>query len=146
MVDVQRTFTVHATPEAVVDYLKDFARTEEWDPGTVSCRRLDDGPIRVGSTWHNVSKFLGSETELTYELVTSEPGHLKFIGKNNTATSTDDIRVTPGSSPGESELTYHAHIDFHGVAKLATPVAKIAFEKLATDTENNLTKLFSGAP
>ncbi|RLK58886.1 hypothetical protein CLV68_3366 [Actinokineospora cianjurensis] len=30
------------------------------------------------------------------------------------------------------------------MAKLATPVAKIAFEKLATDTEKNLTKVFSG--
>ncbi|GLW90096.1 SRPBCC family protein [Actinokineospora globicatena] len=144
MVDVERSFTVQAEPEAVVDYLKDFARTEEWDPGTVSCRRVDEGPIRVGSTWHNVSKFLGSETELTYQLTVSEPRRLQFVGKNDTATSTDDIRVGPGERPGETQLVYHAHIEFHGAAKLATPVAKIALEKLGNDTEKNLVRLFGG--
>src|SRR5687768_8175715 len=43
-VDVERTFTVASSPEGVVEYLRDFARTEQWDPGTVSCTRLDDGP------------------------------------------------------------------------------------------------------
>ncbi|MBM7774488.1 carbon monoxide dehydrogenase subunit G [Actinokineospora baliensis] len=144
MVDVKRTFTVRASPDAVLDYLRDFSRAEEWDPGTVSCRRLDDGPVRVGSTWHNVSKFLGSETELRYELTVSEPGRLQFIGRNNTATSTDDIRVGPGERPGESALTYHAHVEFHGAAKLAAPVAKVALEKLGTETEQSLTRVFGG--
>ncbi|GLZ42780.1 SRPBCC family protein [Actinokineospora sp. NBRC 105648] len=143
MVDVKRTFTVDRPADAVLDYLRDFSRTEEWDPGTVSCERLDGGPVQVGSRWRNVSKFLGSETELTYRLTVAEPGHLRFVGENDTATATDDITVRPADQPGRSSVTYHAHIDFHGAAKLATPIAKIAFEKLAGETEESLTKIFA---
>ncbi|GAA3001649.1 SRPBCC family protein [Actinokineospora diospyrosa] len=145
MVDVTRTFTVQTAPDAVLDYLRDFARAEEWDPGTIRCDRLDDGPVRVGSTWRNVSKFLGSETELTYELTAAEADRLRFVGKNDTATSTDDIRVLPGEHQGTSSVTYHAHVEFHGAAKLAAPLAKIALEKLGTETEDNLVRILGGA-
>ncbi|MFC5286386.1 SRPBCC family protein [Actinokineospora guangxiensis] len=138
---MSRKFTVAKSPSEVVDYLRDFARAEEWDPGTVSCTRKDDGPVRVGSTWRNVSKFLGQETELTYELTKAGPDHLQFVGRNKTATSTDDIAIEPGSAPGTTEITYRAHIEFNGVAKLATPVAKVAMERLGDETEESLRRI-----
>ncbi|MEC3981645.1 SRPBCC family protein [Amycolatopsis sp. H20-H5] len=131
MVDVERTFTVPKPVETVVEYLKDFARTESWDPGTVSCDRLDEGPVKVGSTWRNVSEFRGKKTELAYELTRLEPGRLTFVGKNKTATSTDDLRFT---AVGEgTSITYHAHIVFNGLAKLADPFLKREFEKLGDE-------------
>lgn len=145
MVEVTRTLTVNQSREAVLDYLRDFGRAEEWDPGTVSCRRLDTGPIAVGARWHNVSKVMGSETELTYELTRLDPDHLQFVGKNDTATSTDDISLATGERPGTTEITYHADITFHGAAKLATPIAKVAFEKLGNDTEENLRRILGPA-
>ncbi|HUQ55296.1 SRPBCC family protein [Lentzea sp.] len=140
-VDVERTFTVASTPEGVVEYLRDFSRTEQWDPGTVSCRRLDDGPVEVGSRWHNVSTFLGRKTELVYELTRDDPTGLQFVGRNDTATATDDITITAGSSPGTTRIAYHAHLEFNGIAKLGAPVAKLALEKLGTDTEKNLIRV-----
>ncbi|MEU5692956.1 SRPBCC family protein [Actinosynnema sp. NPDC020468] len=139
-----RTFTVRAEPEAVAGYLRDFARTEEWDPGTVSTTRLGDDPVGVGTRWHNVSKFLGSTTELTYELTREEPGRLVFVGRNDTATSTDDISLVAGGTPGTTEITYRAHVEFNGLAKLAAPVAKVAFEKLGNEVERNLTRVLDG--
>ncbi|MDQ3402073.1 MAG: SRPBCC family protein [Actinomycetota bacterium] len=145
MVDVTRTFTVNQSGDAVLEYLRDFSRAEEWDPGTVSCTRLDSGPVAVGSRWRNVSKFLGKETELRYELTRLEADRVQFVGKNDTATSTDDISVKPGAAPGTTSITYHAHIEFHGLAKLAGPVAKVAFEKLGNETEENLVRIL-GTP
>ena len=55
MVQVERSLTVRTPVERVVAYLADFAHTEEWDPGTVSCTRTGEGPIVVGARWHNVS-------------------------------------------------------------------------------------------
>ncbi|MFD9706248.1 SRPBCC family protein [Lentzea sp. NPDC059081] len=140
-VDVERTFTVAASPEGVVEYLRDFSRTEQWDPGTVSCRRLDNGPVEVGSRWHNVSSFLGRRTELVYELTRDEPGGLRFVGRNDTATATDDITITAGSTPGTTRIAYHAHLEFTGLAKLGAPVAKLALEKLGNDTEKSLIRV-----
>lgn len=140
-VDVTRTFTVGTTPDAVAEYLRDFSRTEQWDPGTVSCTRIDTGPVAVGARWRNVSKFLGKKTELVYVLTRSEPDRLMFVGTNKSATSTDDISFSAGKSPGTTEIAYHAHVEFNGLAKLGTPVAKVAMEKLGSDTEKSLTRI-----
>ncbi|MFI6095457.1 SRPBCC family protein [Lentzea sp. NPDC051213] len=144
-VDVERTFTVASTPEGVVDYLRDFARAEQWDPGTVTCTRLDDGPVEVGSRWRNVSTFLGRKTELVYELTRDEPDGLQFVGTNDTATSTDDISITAGASPGTTRIGYHAHLEFRGLARFGAPVAKLALEKLGNDTERNLVRVLGDA-
>lgn len=141
MVNVTRTFAVDKPVDVVIEFLKDFGNAEQWDPATQSCTRQDAGPIAVGATWHNVSKMLGKETELAYRLDKLEPGRVTFVGTNDTATSTDDITVAPTS--GGSEITYHAHIDFHGVAKLAGPIVKFEFEKLARETEEQLTKVIN---
>ena len=128
MVQVRRTITVRKPVDVVVNYLQDFARTEEWDPGTLSCTRIDEGPIKVGASWHNVSRFKGKETELTYELVRLEPEHLVFVGKNKTATSTDDLTLV--ATPDGTVITYRATIVFNGLAKLADPFLKREFDKL----------------
>ncbi|MGH3545727.1 MAG: SRPBCC family protein [Mycobacteriales bacterium] len=138
MVDVERTFTVNQPVEVVHNYLKDFGHACDWDPGTVSCTRLDDGPVRVGSHWRNVSELRGRTTELAYRLERLESQRLTFVGKNKTATSTDDITLTP---VGETtSVTYHAHIVFHGIAKLADPFFKRVFEKLADETVEGITR------
>lgn len=143
MVHVTRTFTVEQPVEFVVDYLADFSHAEAWDPGTQSCTRTDgDGPIAVGATWHNVSKVLGRETELTYRLEKLEPGHVVLKGSNKTATSTDDIAVA-ATSGGGSEITYTADIELNGAAKLAAPVMKIEMERLGTKTEEQIKDVFS---
>lgn len=144
MTTVSRTFTVSPPPNVVIDYLKDFANAEEWDPGTESCTRNDSGPVQVGSTWHNVSKIAGSTTELTYELTELTDDRIVFVGTNDTATSTDTITVVPESRTGGSEITYEAVIEMSGAAKLAEPVVKLLFEKIGNDTEDDMTRVLNG--
>jgi carbon monoxide dehydrogenase subunit G len=142
MPSVERTFEVTAAPATVIDYLKDFAHTEDWDPGTQSCTRNDDGPIVVGSSWHNVSKVAGVETELTYTLTKLAGDELVFVGVNDSATSTDTIAVHPRA--GGSTLTYRADVQMHGLSRLAAPAIKLVFEKLAHDTERQMTDVLNG--
>lgn len=141
MTSVSRTFTVTPPPNTVIEYLKDFAHAEEWDPGTEKCTRNDAGPIAVGANWHNVSKILGVTTELTYTLTELEANKIVLVGTNDKATSTDTIAVT--ASGVGSELTYTANLDMKGVAKLAAPAMKLVFEKLASDTEKQLTEVLN---
>jgi carbon monoxide dehydrogenase subunit G len=138
MVSVTRIFTVAQPVPVVVDYLKDFGNAVEWDPGTQSCTRQDSGPVQVGSSWRNVSKVFGRETELDYRLTVLEPDHLTLVGTNDTATSTDDITVR--ATADGSEITYHANIELHGAAKLATPVVKLEFERLGNATVEQLSQ------
>ena len=139
MVDVTRTFTVQQSMSKVAAYLRDFANATQWDPGTESCEQITAGDVAVGTQWHNKTKMYGVSTELTYSLETDEPNHVVLRGENKTATSIDDMTFSE-VSPSSTEITYHAHIDFHGVAKLADPVAGLAFERVGDETVDGITK------
>ncbi len=69
---LQRTVETGASPAAVFAYLSDFTSTEDWDPGTVRTTRTS-GDGGVGTTYDNVSKFAGRETELTYVVKEHSP-------------------------------------------------------------------------
>jgi carbon monoxide dehydrogenase subunit G len=141
MTTVTRTFTVSPPPEVVADYLKDFTHAEEWDPGTESCRRLDSGPVSTGSRWLNTSKIAGITTELTYQLTELTEGRIVLVGTNDSATSTDTITVRPHGEG--SEVTYEAVIEMKGTAKLASPVVKLVFEKIGSDTEEEMVQVLN---
>lgn len=142
MPTVQRTFTVTSPPARVIEYLKDFANAEEWDPGTQSCTRDGAGPVEVGAIWHNVSKIFGVEAKLTYTLRELTDRTLVFVGTNEKSTSTDTITVDPSSSG--SVITYRADLEMHGAAKILSPAMKLVFEKLAGDTEKQMTTVLDG--
>ncbi|MFJ1755453.1 SRPBCC family protein [Kitasatospora sp. NPDC088134] len=129
MVTVQRSITLRHTADEVRTYLADFAHAVEWDPGTESCTRTDAGPIAVGSAWTNVSRFRGRQTTLRYTLERYEEHRLVFVGRNRTVTSTDDMVLHP--FPDRTVLVYRADLRFHGLARLAAPFLRPAFERLA---------------
>ena len=137
MIEVERSFVVSKPPDVVVDYLQDFAHAEDWDPGTKSCVQESPGPVGVGTTWHNVSEIKGRETELTYRLEERTDDRLRFVGSNDSATSTDTITVTPADQG--SSITYHAEIEFHGLAKVAGWFLQSEFEDLGDKTVRQLT-------
>lgn len=141
MPTVSRTFPVTPTPDRVIDYLKDFGNAEEWDPGTQTCTREGAGPVEVGATWHNVSKIVGVTAELTYTLEKLSNRTLVFVGKNKSSTSTDTITVD--ASGAGSVITYRADLEMKGAAKLLGPAMKLVFEKLAGDTEKQMTTVLN---
>jgi carbon monoxide dehydrogenase subunit G len=137
VITVQRTFTVVSPIERVFDYLADFTHTEQWDPGTVSCRRLDDGPLGVGARFHNVSRFRGRQTELEYRIVTYEPAsHVVFEGRNKSVVSTDDLSFEPAADG--TQMTYRARFEFQGLARLAEPFLRKSIDELAEVTVERL--------
>jgi carbon monoxide dehydrogenase subunit G len=138
VIDVERTFVVAKPIDVVVGYLKDFANAEQWDPGTKSCTQETPGPVQVGTTWHNVSEIKGHETELAYRLEELSPNHIKFVGENKGATSIDEMTFAAAGSG--TSITYHSHVEFHGVAKLAGPFLKGEFKELGVTTERQITE------
>jgi hypothetical protein len=94
--------------------------------------------VRVGSSWHNTSKIVGLSTELTYTLKELTADRIVLVGINDTATSIENIEVS--ASGAGSSITYTNDLQFNGVARLVTPLAKVIFEKLGNDTEKQLVK------
>lgn len=132
-----RTITTRWDAASVFDYLLDFEHAVEWDAGTVRCERLA-GDGGVGTTYRNVSKFLGRETTLDYEVTKLVPGSQFVItGGNKTVVSKDTVTVTPTSNGG-AEVEYRADMTFSGVAGVISPLLTPFLTKLADDTETQL--------
>lgn len=135
--EIVRTLRVGRPPEEVFVYLLDFTHTEEWDPGTVRTT-LEHGDGGVGTHYHNVSRFLGRETELTYvveEVVA--PWRLRLRGENKTVVAHDTMTLEPAEAGG-TELTYQANFAFKGVARLVSPLLAPAFKRLGDEAEKGL--------
>jgi uncharacterized protein YndB with AHSA1/START domain len=131
-----------ATPLAqVFDYLSDFTSTNEWDPGTVNTTLVsgDGGP---GTVYHNVSRFLGRETELDYTVTERVDGHrLVLRGVNKTVEAVDTMVFT-ADPDGGTTVVYDADFGFRGitgkVAPLLLPVLALAFKRLGDEAETGM--------
>ena len=138
MPQIRRTFFVNAAPEAVYDYLSDFTTTEQWDPGTKECQRIQ-GDGGVGTRYRNVSEFLGRTTEITYTTrEASRPSRLHFAGEASGFEGHDRLSFEP-SGPGTS-VTYEAQMTFSGAAKLASPLVALYLPALAKKTVARMTE------
>ena len=144
MIELERTATVETELAQVVRYVADFTHAQEWDAGTKSCERLDDGPVLVGARWRNVSEFRGKETELQYTLVRQEPQRVTFTGENKTVSTVDDL--TFESEDSRTRIRYLASFDFHGLAKLAQPLVKGSLDDLADSTIAKLKSVLDALP
>jgi len=137
-VKIQRTVETPAAPAAVFAYLSDFTTTTEWDPGTVSTTRVS-GEGDVGTEYHNVSRFLGRETELTYRVLEHTPDRrVALRGENKTVVAHDTMEIEPHGTG--SRVTYTADFAFSGVAKVVAPLLAPALKKLGNEAEEGLQK------
>ncbi|WP_310528759.1 SRPBCC family protein [Nocardioides sp.] len=136
MPSVSRTFTTTAPPEAVFDYLADFTHAEQWDPGTRSCERIS-GDGGVGTTYRNVSSFLGRESVITYTTAELErPTRIHLTGHNEQFDGHDVLGIRAHGTG--SEVTYTAEFAFSGAARLAVPVVAAYLPFLAKKTVDQL--------
>jgi len=135
---VERTFTVSRPVEEVFDYLADFTHTDEWDPGTVETKRTS-GDGGLGTTYSNVSEFVGRRVELTYETVTFDrPSKVQFRGVNKATTATDSMSFTPTPEGGTS-IHYRADFEFGPVLRVLAPVfVKNKLDKIADETVDQI--------
>ena len=121
MASVERTITVRQPIAKVWAYLSDFTNTEEWDPPTVSTvRRAGDGG--VGTTYSNVSKLLGHETETEYVVTEHEVGRLfQLKGDAGSVKVLDTITFQSSSDEagnGLTTVTYRSVFEPVGAARL----------------------------
>ena len=146
MPHIERTITVPGGDlDSIWAYLADFTTTEEWDPPTRSTRRVQ-GDGGVGTTYHNVSTFLGRETEATYTVAAHEPPRrLELEGEASSMRLHDTITVEQQGA--DVVVTYRAEFHPQGAAKLATPLLpaglKVLGDSAAQQMEECLRRRFS---
>lgn len=136
MIDAQRQLVVDAPAEAVFAYLADFTTTEQWDPSTVSTARIA-GDGGVGTRYVNKSRFVGSTSEIGYEVISMTPGRsIELRGVNRYLVAHDSITVVPQSNG--TQVTYRVRFAFQGWLRWMEPLLQLAVAHLLDDGAHGL--------
>jgi carbon monoxide dehydrogenase subunit G len=139
---IERTVTVDRPQAEVFAYLADFTTTTQWDPGTLRTTR-ESGDGGIGTTYRNVSRFLGRETRLTYVVTDYQsPQLLQLRGENRTVLARDTMRLT--GTGGATMISYRAEFEFKGWARLVAPLAAPALRRLGDRAAQGLRSALDG--
>lgn len=142
MIKIQRTVRVDQPIDLVAAKMQDFCTTNEWDPGTVKTERLS-GDGGLGTTYRNVSRFAGRETEMIYTVDQLRDGHMISIcGENPTVQSRDTMEFT--STPSGTEIVYTAEFSFVGRWRLLEPVMRPFLKRLGDNGERGIRNYLNG--
>lgn len=127
-------------PAALFDYMAEFSNAAEWDPGTVSARRLGEGPVGLGSRFELIVRFAGRESPFVYEITEYErPRRVVLVAETGAARVTDTMSIAAGSGGG-SVLTYDARLELKGARRLFSPLMSVLFGRVFADGRRGLEK------
>lgn len=133
MIHVSRTITVLMPREAAFHLIAQFGRAAEWDPGLVESRQETAGDPGLGAVFPIVAEFRGRRTPMTYEITQWEPTTRMVIeGTGEKATARDEITLRDATGGG-CEITYAAALGMTGVLRLAEPVLRGTFNRMADE-------------
>ena len=113
--------------DEVFAYLADFSNTEEWDPGVVSAKKYGGGTVTTGTRFKVVSKFLGQELPLDYQIVQYDPpSRVVLEAENENLRSVDTI--TFEKTARGTRLTYEANLTLKGIRYVGDFALHLAFQ------------------
>ena len=118
---VEREIETACSQQRAFEFVADFSTTQEWDPGVPKARRLDNGPIGIGSRFELVSRFGSKEQTIVYEITAFDPPNsVTLVGDGTTFRGTDVISLTPRDAGG-THIRYTADLGLKGLAAVALP-------------------------
>ena len=123
-------------------YMAEFDHCRDWDDSVSEARRLDDGPLKVGSAFHVVARFAGRSLPLRYEISElDEPSRVVLVARQKLFTGRDHIAVEP--TEAGSRVTYEAVLEMHGAARLLAPLVGVLFNRTCRAAQANLQRVLS---
>lgn len=117
--------TGRLSPE-VFDFFADMTNAQSWDPSISSAVRLDEGPVREGSSFRVTLGFLGRDLVLDYHVVVFEsPSRVVLRAETGLFVSEDTVKVTD-LGDGRTRVEYEAILRGKGVTAVLDPLFKLA--------------------
>lgn len=121
MTKLHETIDTALDREAAFAYISDWGRQAEWDPNTVSSKRIGEGGPEIGARYALEVKGFRSPMPMEYritELVV--PERLVLIGEGS-GVWTEDI-LTFAETESGTRVDYHAEIKLSGLLRLVQPL------------------------
>lgn len=130
--------------EEAFDHLADFTTTATWDPGITRARRLDDGPLGVGSRFEVHVKLGLVAVPFVYEITTYDrTDHLVLVTRGPFHVGRDDVRFR--TTVDGTEVTWDAEFAVRGPGgRLIDPLLAIGFRRTGRAAVAGLAEALSG--
>ena len=123
--------------EAAFAYVADFSRQAEWDPNTVSSKRIDDGELGVGARFALDVKMGTRTTSMEYRITEYQaPSVVVLVGEGSGVWSQD--RITFSEAPEGTRVDYVAEIKLSGLLGVIQPLLGRAFAGIAKGAVNGM--------
>jgi len=117
MAHYRTTVASTASSDQAFDLIGNFARIAEWDPGVSESKRLDSGPLGVGSTFEVITVMGPRKLPLTYEVLEFTAGERIVLQAQTSDFVSYDV-ITVEATPEGSELTYDADLAMKGYRRI----------------------------
>jgi carbon monoxide dehydrogenase subunit G len=136
---VERTARVPAPPSEVFAYLSDLDNLAEWQSGIVSAERVDDGPMRVGSSARVTRELMGQRLAVPLTVTDYEPPNRLGIGSEVSGVrAAAMLELTEADGGAATELSFAMEIRGSGMTSFMEPMIAGAARG---DIEASLAKL-----
>lgn len=91
--------------DEVFAVVSDFSRNPEWQGGMKSAQWTTEPPLRVGSTYEQVARFLGRDVVTTFEVVGYEEGRSVTIESRQSSFPITVTRAVESLGPDRSRVS-----------------------------------------
>lgn len=133
LIHFEESVFVDAPPETVFEFVSSFENLPEWDNSVTAARRLDSGPLGIGSTYDVALVFGGRRIPMRYTVAGYEPSRWAVLeGVAEGFAVKDTIEVEPSGTG--SRLTYQVELRLYGWTRLAQHFIAWFFERQAHAT------------
>ena len=141
MIEISAQVEIARSPEAIFDFLADMSNNPTWQKGMQACRWTSEPPLRLGSTYDQVARFLGKEIVSSFVVTEFEPGHRIRIRTTSGTMPIDVTREVTAVADGRSSVSAIVRGDPTGVFRLATPLMRMMVQRSVTRDYRRLKEL-----
>ncbi len=127
MTTLNEIIEVPRSIEECFNYLIDFSRCQEWDPGVVSARRLQSGPCKEGSRFAVECALPVGSISLHYSLDTVVPNEKLILTGRSAFFHVLDTIVLEKLGNNQTRINYTAAFTFTGASSALTSRLASAF-------------------
>lgn len=140
MIRVETSVHIDRPSEEVFAFIANFENNPLWQSGQVEARFTSEGPLRVGSTYDQVAKFLGRQIVSTFEVLEYEPGRMVKAASTEGSFPITFTRMVEPAGDGAA-VSAVIEGDASGFFKLAEPLLARMVQRSVDSDYGNLKRI-----
>ncbi len=138
---MQSSIEIDRPAADVFAVISDFSRNPEWQSGMQSAVWTSDPPLRIGSTYEQVARFLGREVVTSFELVALDPGRSVTIESRQSSFPIRVTRAVEPLSPDRCRVTADVAGEPGGFFRVFGPLLRVVAQRSVRGDYHRLKEL-----